>query len=100
MERINVKDYGAVGDGFTDDTDALQEALSAGGGKEVFFPKGRYLVRPDASLYVRRFTTLLGEGPDKTIISSDGLHGYCMQYTDDTSVVGLNLENARLVRLL
>lgn len=44
-ERINVKDYGATGDGSTDDTAAIQEALDDAnslGGATVFFPIGTY----------------------------------------------------------
>ena len=38
----NVLDFGAKGDGITDDTDAIQAALNLGG--ELFIPKGTYLV--------------------------------------------------------
>ena len=38
----SVKDFGAVGDGVTDDTAAIQAALDAGG--DVYFPAGRYKV--------------------------------------------------------
>ena len=38
----NVLDYGAVGDGVTDDTAAIQAALNAG--KIIFFPYGQYLI--------------------------------------------------------
>jgi Pectate lyase superfamily protein len=38
---INVKDYGAVGDGVTDDTGAIQSAVNLG--KSCFFPEGRFL---------------------------------------------------------
>ena len=44
---INVKDYGAVGDGTTDDTTAIQSALDAVdtlGGGLVFFPTGSYII--------------------------------------------------------
>lgn len=38
----NVKDYGAVGDGQHDDTEAVQAAMNAGG--LLFFPRGTYVV--------------------------------------------------------
>ena len=47
QEFVSVKDFGAVGDGVTDDTAAIQAAIdavvTAGGGK-VFVPRGKYLV--------------------------------------------------------
>ena len=47
----NVRDFGAVGDGETDDTDAVQAAFSAAGSSAVLFPAGTYAVDelPDMS---------------------------------------------------
>jgi len=39
---INVKDFGAKGDGVTDDTIAFQNALNTG--KDVFIPQGTFMV--------------------------------------------------------
>jgi hypothetical protein len=39
---VNVKDFGAVGDGVTDDTAAIQAAINSGA-KEIFIPKGKYI---------------------------------------------------------
>ena len=41
---VNVKDFGAVGDGVTDDTEAIQKAFDAAGerGINVFFPRSVY----------------------------------------------------------
>jgi len=39
---VNVKLFGAVGDGVTDDTAAIQAAVDIG--KEVYFPEGTYLI--------------------------------------------------------
>lgn len=41
---INVIDYGAVGDGITDDTEAIQKALDAANGDVVLLPPGIYRI--------------------------------------------------------
>jgi len=41
---INVKDYGVIGNGVIDDTDAINAAIVAGAGRTVLFPKGTYMV--------------------------------------------------------
>lgn len=42
-EQVSVKDFGAVGDGITNDTAAIQAAINANIGT-VYFPDGEYLV--------------------------------------------------------
>ncbi len=39
----NVKNYGALGDGTTDDTSAINAAISSGAGV-VYFPDGTYVI--------------------------------------------------------
>ena len=63
---INVKDFGAVGDGVTKDTAAIQRAIDAGG--MVSFPPGIYLagtlyLRSDGGLYLENGAVLLAS-PD------------------------------------
>jgi hypothetical protein len=47
FSRFNVRDFGAQGDGVTDDSSAIQATINAcvaAGGGTVFFPRGDYLV--------------------------------------------------------
>lgn len=60
----NVLDFGAVGDGITDDTAALQSAIdaaAAGTTKTVFFPFGTYLITSTLDLKAKQIN-LIGEG--------------------------------------
>ena len=100
---VNVMDFGAKGDGFTDDTDAIQLAMNAaseqmtfamagrsespqwgghgghGGGGEVFLPSGIYrLSRP--LVFAKRRVNFRGEegtvllaNPDHDILYLDGI---------------------------
>ena len=43
-EQVSVKDFGAVGDGATDDTAAISSAIDAAMGSTLFFPAGTYLM--------------------------------------------------------
>lgn len=77
-DRFSVKDTsfagGAVGDGLTDDTAAIQatiDAAAADGGGVVFLPQGTYLVT--SSLVLASDITMAGVGPDASIIKqADG----------------------------
>ena len=54
--QVNVLDYGAVGDGLTDDSSALQLALNEQG--NIYFPDGTYIVK--TTLTVKSNTSLFG----------------------------------------
>ena len=41
-DTVSVKDFGAVGDGVTDDSAAIQAAITASFGKTLYFPAGTY----------------------------------------------------------
>lgn len=74
---VNVKTYGVVGDGVTDDTAALQSALNVGG--PLYMPAGTYKIT-STLLFKVSGTTLKGAGQNKTIIS----------YTGSTSTIKSN----------
>lgn len=65
-------DYDASGGGATDDTQAIQDAVTAAGGGEVFFPPGEYrvtspIIGETDELTIRgsgEATTILVDGPD------------------------------------
>jgi hypothetical protein len=59
LDTVSVKDYGATGNGSTNDTTAIQAALDANAGKCVYFPQGTY--RTTTRLLVAANTTLKGD---------------------------------------
>lgn len=49
ISQVDVRDYGAVGDGSTDDTAAFEAANSAADGRTVFVPAGIYRLESNVS---------------------------------------------------
>jgi hypothetical protein len=65
--------YGAAGDGKTDDTGAIQSALDSVKHGKIWFPPGRYRIMEP--LIIRSGVTLVGAGPMATAVvaSRDGM---------------------------
>ena len=74
-DAISVKDFGAVGDGTTDDAAAIQATLnSQTDGGIVYFPQGTYLC--NSKITTTNHVSLVGEGAKSTEIifaSTDGI---------------------------
>jgi len=60
QDYVSAKDFGAIGDGVTDDTVALQAALNAASGQSLFIPEGEYIV--SETLYIPAGTRIFGAG--------------------------------------
>jgi hypothetical protein len=73
---VNVKNYGAVGDGVTDDGPAINRALAAlgpgpageGSGHTLYFPAGTYLVGNDEHFDIPRDFRMVGQSTASTTI--------------------------------
>jgi hypothetical protein len=99
-DTLNVKDYGAVGDGVTDDTAAIQQAIvdewarapltNLKGHNTINFPAGNYLVSSTILLYP--FISLVGEGQGRTQITlASGATGPVMCTADSLGQTGANI---------
>lgn len=72
-ESVSVKDFGAVGDGATDDTAAIQSAWNAvklAGGGSIFLPPGIYLISSAIDITGCSNTVFYGAGNDASVIKS------------------------------
>lgn len=84
VEVINVKQYGAVGDGITDDTNSIKSAVEACENlniRALYFPPGTYVVSDTISFvgtntialpneFIQSFN-IFGSGPQSTFIIAD-----------------------------
>lgn len=81
----NVKNYGAIGNGTTDDTAAIQAAIAANNG--VWFPAGTYKI--SAALNLHNGSRLVGDGPSSKIKQT--ANTYAIRGTSVSNVVLENL---------
>jgi len=104
-DYVSVKAFGAVGDGSTDDTLAIQRALDelycdtdktdARSRRRLLFPAGQYNI--NGPMYVPPYAQLIGEGYDKTIIYQLGggsADGRVIRFQDDRKQRGANIGNS------
>jgi Pectate lyase superfamily protein len=67
---VNVKDYGAVGDGVTDDATAIQALVNLGG--VVYFPTGKYFCSKAINI-TKSNTKLCGDYSNSLLIGGTGV---------------------------
>ena len=97
-----IKDFGAVGDGVTDDTDAINRALYQLFCREtnpqirrsLFFPAGVY--RISSTIFIPPYATLWGEGTNNSVIQMDNgddstLTAYVARTADSLQQFGANI---------
>ena len=97
----SVLDFGAVGDGVTDDTAAINRALYQLFCREtnpqirrsLFFPAGVY--RVTESINIPPYATLYGEGSDNSVIAMDsGIADWVARTADSLQNTGVNIGDA------
>jgi len=91
-QYVSVKDFGAVGDGTTDDTAAIQAAVTASAGKKIYMPKGTYKVT--SQIICPSGTWLYGDGAGETIISAvDNVSPLLFQDASVVEYTGAGISN-------
>ena len=89
-DMASVKDFGAKGDGSTDDTDAINRALfqlftralNTEIRRSLYFPAGTYIVTD--VIKIPTFAKLVGEGHNSSIIKGTSATPDCVAMTSDS----------------
>ncbi|MDF2659180.1 MAG: hypothetical protein K0Q94_1971 [Paenibacillus sp.] len=85
---LNVKWFGAKGDGVTDDTAAIRLAIDAAQGGAVFFPEGTFIVSTDSA--ITRAAFLLTADHSGTMLHGAG-NGTVIKAVHDGSVTWFHM---------
>jgi Pectate lyase superfamily protein len=97
---VNVKDYGAVGDGVTNDSVAVQGLLdrcTSSSNKSIFFPEGKYLLNVVLPYAV---PNIIGQGHYSTALSSFTPTGYVFTLTWNQNWLPFEIRDLALVGYL
>lgn len=103
-DQASIRDFGAIGDGIVDDTEAINRALyqlfcrevNTEIRRSVFFPAGTY--RITSPILIPPYAKLVGEGANSTIIkldvSSDSTYGsYVARTCDNEQQIDVSIGN-------
>ena len=95
-DSISVKDFGAVGDGVTDDTTEIQaaiDAVNASGGGFLYVPPGTYIVSP---LSMKTGVRLVGASSASTTLKfpagNTAIHCVSIAARNDVAIESLTLD--------
>lgn len=83
-QSVSVQDFGAVGDGVTDDTAAFDAAIATQ--KAVFVPRGTYKVSKFAAIDFDGFC-IFGEGPDSSVIVTNDTTNDLFTFGDGVTLI-------------
>ncbi len=86
---FDVRAYGATGDGVTDDTAAIEAAITAASsGDVILFPPGTYVV--GTTIDIDKSISLVGSGMNASIIDGSGIAGPGRILVIDGAITGTN----------
>lgn len=91
LDWVSVKDHGAIGDGTTDDTAAVQAAINSlpAAGGVVYAPTGTYKLT--SALTARSKLTIMGDGDSATV--------FYQTSTTANGITGVDIDRLALVRI-
>lgn len=91
---LDVRTFGATGDGSTDDRAAIQQAIDSAprDGATVVFPPGTYLVGSSSVVVERPSIHLLGLGAARLLLPSAGDRSLLVRGTTDVLVTDLSFD--------
>ncbi|WP_339749007.1 right-handed parallel beta-helix repeat-containing protein [uncultured Maricaulis sp.] len=97
---LNVRDYGALGDGFTNDTTAINNAIAAlTDHSALYFPPGKYLTSGLSTLSNRKYVTVFGDSAVLNQISQANNTWVVDRTCENITVRGLTFGGAATSRL-
>lgn len=98
-DQVSARDFGAVGDGLTDDTTALQRAIdqvfpkdyyiTVGVRRKLHIPAGTYII--SGNLRLPPYASIEGDGPRSTIIKQTSGSDTVLQLKDSKGNVGASI---------
>lgn len=91
---INVLDYGAAGDGETDDTEAINNAIKNNPGKVIFFPVGTYMISDE--IVMPSNTVIFGSGNNSIIKQFNGANTNILVSENFHTLEGTNTTSNRI----
>lgn len=94
INSINVKDYGAVGDGVNDDTSSIQLAFNdiENGRRTVYFPSGMYKITSTITITTKMGLNIIGDNATLVTGTTNLQYVFSITNCSDLKISGLEFD--------
>ena len=92
---VNVKTFGAIGDGITDDSNSIRQAINNSEGKILYFPSGIYAISNTVTINNINNVNIIGDKDVTLLVNNDNSNCFTFNNVSNFNIKDINFKRSQ-----